>query len=310
MTLPAYCTTILALLALGSGCAHKSAPSPEAYDDAYRYDDVGMVDGGVGVESMAAAPMAPTVATTQTAPTSAPAMPAAVMGSVPSGSAAIETETSPSAEEAVVDPELPTIGADAVDQMLVFNGALSLMVEPDGIPDSIDAAVDQAVRAGGYIAQQTDTTLTLRVPSRRFRKVMHQIEGLGEVRSRSVQTIDVSEEFHDLRVRLDNLQATRTRIQKLLGQAKGLTEILTVEKELERVGAEIDRIQGRLRFLSSQAAFSTVTITFAELPREIQIVADDPRDTPPPPPPPPPHVLDTHVDWIGEVGVHGLMEIR
>ncbi len=288
----------LGLLALGLGCSsghHKSSAPPSAPADMARDDRGYGAEAAATAESMSAAAPAsitPTVTTT----------PNAVMGSLPPPAAADDADGA--AEPAVVDADLPTTGEDAMDQMLVFNGALSMLVQAETIPASIDAAVDFAVRAGGYISQQTDTSLTLRVPSRRFRKLMKQIEGIGDVQSRSVQTMDVSEEFHDLKVRLENLLATRLRIQKLLTQAKTLPEILSVEKELERVGGEIDRIEGRLRFLSSQAAFSTVTIGFAEHAPPVVVVESEP---PPPPPPLPPRLLNSPVNWIDSVGVDRLM---
>ncbi|MEX1368998.1 MAG: DUF4349 domain-containing protein, partial [Nannocystaceae bacterium] len=231
--------------------------------------------------------------------------PAAVMGAVPSRAAGTADASSP--EPAIAEPELPTTGPN-VDQMLVFTGTVSLLVDYAGSPAGIDEAVDLAVRAGGYIAQQTDTFVIVRVPSGRFRKVMKQVEGLGDVQTRNVSTLDVSEEFHDLGVQLEHLEATRERIKKLLSTAKDLQQIMTVERELERLGADIDRIRGRMRYLGSQAAFSTLTVSFAERPKEVPvIVQDDQDDLPPPPPPPPPRLLDTSVDWIGEVDVHRLM---
>ena len=246
-------------------------------------------------------------------PTGAPSpggvMPAAVIGSIapPSAPTGAVVATK-GGEKAIGSDELPTTGDESVDQMLVFNGALGLAVQPDTIPASIDAAVQLAVEAGGYVSQQTDQSLTLRVPSKRFRKLMKGLEGLGQVRTRSVQTLDVSEEFHDLKVRLENLQSTRTRIQKLLGQASNLSEILVVEKELERVSAEIDAIEGRLRFLSSQAAFSTVTMAFQELPREVTIV--EPDEPPPPPLAPPARLLGSSAAWVDEVDVHRLLSLQ
>jgi hypothetical protein len=287
MRLPARCSILLGLLALGSACAPASkagvsseAPMPM---DAYA--------GAVPIPTSAASPSG--------------MVPAAVMGSIAPPSAPTAAVVAKGGEKAVASDELPTTGDESVDQMLVFNGALGLAVQPDTIPASIDAAVQLAVEAGGYVSQQTDISLTLRVPSKRFRRLMKGLEGLGQVRTRSVQTLDVSEEFHDLKVRLENLQSTRTRIQKMLGQASNLSEILVVEKELERVSAEIDAIEGRLRFLSSQAAFSTVTMAFQELPREVTIV--EPDGPPPPPLPAPARLLGSSAAWVDEVDVHRLL---
>lgn len=307
----------LTLLALGLGCASAAKPGmAPSYDAGYAgYDQ------GADMAAMEAPQMAPMDAGMDAgmaaSPAPSPMMPAAVMGSLPPSqpAAAVGMATSSASEgggQRAIADDMPTTGDDSVDQMLIFNGALHVAVQPDSIPASIDAAVDLAVQAGGYISQQTDTSLVLRVPSRRFRRLVRGLEGLGEVKSRSVQTVDVSEQFHDLKVRLENLQATRSRIQKLLGQAKDLTEILVVEKELERVSAEIDAIEGQLRYLGSQAAFSTVTMNFSELPRELVVVEDhdEEREILPPPPPPPARVLDTSVEWIDEVDVNHLLSLR
>lgn len=310
MRLPARCSILLGLLALGSACASAKSGSM-APSDAYADSYAGA--GPAADMAAAAAPEAMAVAMPSVLPSSmasaGAAMPAAVMGSIAPTSKPSAAIATAGGEKTIADDELPTTGDDSIDQMLVFSGALGVAVAPDTIPASIDAAVQQAVEAGGYVAQQTDAAVTLRVPSKRFRKLMKGLEGLGQVRTRSVQTLDVSEEFHDLKVRLENLQSTRGRIQKLLSQTKDLTETLTVEKELERVSAEIDAIEGRLRFLSSQAAFSTVTIAFQELPREVTIVAPDATPSPPPLPPPA-RLLDSSAAWLDEVDVHRLMSLR
>jgi len=313
MRLPARCSILLGLLALGSACAssHKPGVASDApmSMDAYGGDMPVDMAGAAPAADMAMERQAMGVAIPTSPSSPGGVMPAAVMGSIAPVSAPAAAVVASGGEKAVASDDLPTTGDESVDQMLVFNGALGLAVQPDTIPASIDSAVQLAVEAGGYVSQQTDISLTLRVPSKRFRKLMRGLEGLGQVRTRSVQTLDVSEEFHDLKVRLENLQSTRTRIQKLLGQATNLSEILVVEKELERVSAEIDAIEGRLRFLSSQAAFSTVTMAFQELPREVTIVQSD--ETPPPPPlPAPARLLGSSAPWVDEVDVHRLLSLQ
>lgn len=317
MRFPARCSILLVSLAIGPACASaKPGMATEMSMPADSYaagspmpvmNDATAAAGEMSAAVPGAMPMPGAVPASMA---SAGAMvPAAVMGSIPPASKPTGAIATAGGEKTIADDELPTTGDDSIDQMLVFNGSLGLAVAPDTIPASIDAAVQLAVEAGGYVAQQTDAALTLRVPSKRFRRLMKGLEGLGQVRTRSVQTLDVSEEFHDLKVRLENLHSTRTRIQKLLSQTKDLSETLIVEKELERVSAEIDAIEGRMRFLSSQAAFSTVTMAFEELPREVTIVQTD--DTPPPPPlPPPARLLDSSAEWLGEVDVHRLMSLR
>ncbi len=236
-------------------------------------------------------------------------MPSAVLGSAPRPKQAATTKgesADPTAGEPAIDG-LPTMGAD-VDQMLIFTGQLALEVDFAATAETIDSAVAIGVAAGGYVAQMTDTTLQLRVPSKNFRYSMHELQELGDVRSRNVQALDVSEEFNDLEVRLDNLRATRKRIEKLLGQSKDLAQILIVEKELQRVTGEIDQIEGRMRLLSSQAAFSTIAMAFAERPEDRELIlADDP---PPPAPKANPRMLKNSAPWVGQVGIHNLLSFN
>ncbi|KIG15341.1 hypothetical protein DB30_05673 [Enhygromyxa salina] len=286
------------IFASTSACAAKhSAPNSPDYYDSYPGDAAMRADDGSLAGPAPTAGGAPSV---EMAPASTGALPSSVFGAP----APTQITAAPDQAEPAIEP-LDTVGADAVDQMLIFTGQLAIKVDFSVTAKTIDTAVGLAVSSGGYVAQMTDTTLTLRVPSKRFRKVMSQLEGLGDVLSRAVQALDVSEEYHDLQVQLDNLKATRGRIEKLLAQSKDLAQILTVEKELQRVTAEIDHIEGRIRLLSSQAAFSTISIAFSERPeqREVKIAADDGASTPASPP----RTLSTSADWISNVGVNSLM---
>src|SRR5947207_7483036 len=53
-------------------------------------------------------------------------------------------------------------------------------------------------------------------------------------------------------------------IEILKTKSKDVADLLQVEKELGRVREEIETMQGELKFMDSQVAFATVTITLAE----------------------------------------------
>lgn len=287
------------VLVLSTACAHKSSyrhdPGP-SYDSAAI--EAERMDPAAALPGLGAAPAAQVDYSAGVGST----MLASPAPTTASGSDS-HTDTANSVDEIAPD-SFETMGADSVDQMLIFTGQLAVEVEPSTTTKQIDAAVALAVTAGGYVAQMNDTTLHLRIPSKRFRTVLKQIEALGQVRSRQVQALDVSEEYNDLEVRLDNLRATRARIEKLLNQSKDLSQILIVEKELERVTLEIDRIEGRMRLLASQAAFSTIAVAFSERApqRELKQATDEA-------PPSTPRTLRSSAGWVHQVGVHSLLTL-
>ncbi len=167
-----------------------------------------------------------------------------------------------------------TGGEEAADApLIVYQGELTLRVEAGTGPGAVDTVVALAESLGGHLAGRDEGRVVVKIPSRRFREAMTSIDSAFDVERRNVKAEDVTAEFKDLEVRLDNLRATRKRIEELMQKSGTLADTLSVERELERVAAEIDRIQGRLRFLRSHTSFSTLTANVVEKPKAAQVVA-------------------------------------
>jgi hypothetical protein len=160
----------------------------------------------------------------------------------------------------------------AQPSMIIRNGDVAIEV------DSVDAAI-AAVRqlvasVGGYVGnvsvftgehQVRSATLELKVPAARFDEIMAGVRPIGEV-ERSVATAeDVGEEFVDISARVTNARRLESRLVTLLSTRTGkLEDVLAVERELARVREEIERYEGRIRFLSSRVALSTIAVTVHE----------------------------------------------
>lgn len=194
-----------------------------------------------------------------------------------------------------------------IEQMLIYTGQLDLRVDGKAIPMFIDQVVETAAKLGGYIQRQDNTSVTVRVPSARFREALTAIGKFGEVINRSIEVQDVSEEYYDLGVRLQSLKATRKRLEEFLKRAKNIQEVLRLEQELSRLAGEIDRIEGRMRFLSARATFSTITVRFTPRPEPQGMVKPPP---PPPPPAPKPRTIPLPIDWLQSVGIDSLLQLR
>jgi hypothetical protein len=191
--------------------------------------------------------------------------------------------------------------------VIIYQGDLRMLTDEEAIPKTIDRIIDVAESVGGHIASRKDQSVQIKVPSASFRDAMTKIEALGGVVSRSVAADDVSEEFHDLEVRLVNLRATRARLQEFLAKAPGINDMLTVERELERVAQEIDKGEGRLEFLRTRAAMSAITVALTPKPKPIQPIV---ADKTPPPPPPGLRTVDLPIPWLGEIGIDPLLTLK
>jgi hypothetical protein len=107
--------------------------------------------------------------------------------------------------------------------------------------------------------------LTLRVPQPRFEELLGVLKASAvKVNGEKVSGRDVSEEFFDLEARLANQKRTEKRFQEILKSAATVEDILAVERELSRVREQIERMEGRRRFLQDRVNLSTVNIDWHE----------------------------------------------
>lgn len=290
---------ILSIVAVQTGCG-AAAPPPAAPSS---YPSAGYPQQEAKAASASAADAAPSIA----AP-AAPAPPPPAGGAAPS--APQQPGQSAPAKNAPATPVKPgdtrsakNAGPTSRAAVIIYQGDLKMAADEDSIPKTIDKIVDVAESLGGHIAGRKDQSVQIKVPSASFRDAMTKIEAIGGVTNRSVSAEDVSEEFHDLEVRLTNLRTTRTRLQDFMGKAASIQDMLTVEKELERVAQEIDRIEGRLEFLRTRAAMSVISVALTPKPKSSPVVVTTP-------PPPPPRNLELPIPWVDGVGIDPLLSLK
>jgi Domain of unknown function (DUF4349) len=113
--------------------------------------------------------------------------------------------------------------------------------------------------------QVRSATLTLKIPSARYDDALGSLGPLGKVETVTTNSEDVGEEFVDVRARVANARRLEDRLVGLLATRTGkLPDVLAVERELSRVREEIERYEGRLRYLRSRVAMSTLSVTVHE----------------------------------------------
>jgi hypothetical protein len=169
---------------------------------------------------------------------------------------------------------LPQLARDpvAMPGMIIRTGNAS--VEVDSLEPSVDALRALAARHGGFIANsqlQTarggvrSATLEIRVPSEKFDQLLVGLAPIGKVEFVNVSAQDVGEEFTDVTARAANARRLEQRLLDLLATRTGrLSDVLAIERELARVREEIERMEGRLRYLKAHVATSTLSVTVHE----------------------------------------------
>lgn len=171
--------------------------------------------------------------------------------------------SSPPAQNDVLAPSAPMIARTA---------ALTLATrEFDRARAVIDAVIE---RHHGYLGSLNITapageprslTATLRVPAADLAPALDELKKLGRVESEQQSGEEVGEQYVDLEARLTNARHTEERLTDILRDRTGrLSDVLDVEKELDRVRGEIERMDGEKKALLKRVDFATVNLTLSE----------------------------------------------
>lgn len=127
-------------------------------------------------------------------------------------------------------------------------------------------AKDIVDQQSGYInntsgSQGKSFNLSIRVPQEQYAVTLSKLRKVGEVLNDNENVQDVTTEFIDNKARLENLYKLRDRIQLLLNRADRIDDILKIERELNRTQSEIDRLEGRMKYLNGQVDYATIELT-------------------------------------------------
>ncbi len=172
-------------------------------------------------------------------------------------------------------PETGQTQAKSWDRKIIRTATLQLTVK--NVTASVDRVQLLAAQHGGYVFQSdshqdgdhTVSSITIQVPTQEFDRIMPELRKLdgqvSKITSENVSSSDVTEEYTDLGSQLRNLQATEARILALQQKAEKLEDVLTLDQQLRQVQGDIERVQGRLNFLSNHSDMSSITVSLSPI---------------------------------------------
>ncbi len=111
----------------------------------------------------------------------------------------------------------------------------------------------------------TDTSeslsLVIRVPNQNFEALINSFAtGIGEVIGKSIRAEDVTEEYTDVSIKLENKRIYLEKYRDMLKSAKTTKDMLEIQENIRALEDEIDVAEGRLRFIDDRVNYSTLTL--------------------------------------------------
>lgn len=158
-----------------------------------------------------------------------------------------------------------------VDRKIIRNADLSLEAEsPETSQQKVTAIAESK---GGFVVESQETssdvkttehdivTMTVRVPAEKFNETLDEIRrSANRVIAENVKGEDVTEEFIDIEARLKAEKALEEQFLEIMKRANSVDDALNVQRQLADVRGEIEKIEGRKRFLENQSSLSTIKV--------------------------------------------------
>ncbi len=173
-----------------------------------------------------------------------------------------------------VPPIEPDLGIEeTLDRKLIKRADLQIEVSKDKMDETGRKVVTVVEMAKGFV--QTSSMFTddgkyrglsfaLRVPEEKFGTILGELEVMGKVLSKHIESEDVTERFIDTQAQLKNKERQEQRLLEIMGKANNVGELMQVENELNRVRSEVDILKGRMKYLQGATSYSTITLTVRE----------------------------------------------
>ena len=135
------------------------------------------------------------------------------------------------------------------------------------------ANVNQVVKnLNAYISQENSYqhdsptySMIIRVPAENFDALLENIaSNARKVDSKNITVQDVTAEYIDYEARVKTKKELEVRYKELLAKAGRVEEILEIEREAANLRADIESIEGQLKYLKDRVSYSTLSIEFYE----------------------------------------------
>lgn len=169
-------------------------------------------------------------------------------------------------------PSFDDVQASVAAQSRIIVRTVGMGLIVDNVADSVDRVGGVALELGGWTVASDRSAIhrgsvSVRVPAQQLDEAVRRIRALGtRVDWESSSSQDVTDEYVDSNSRLRSLRATEEALLDLLKKAGDVEDALEVQRELTGLQAEIESLEGRIKFLEQTAAFSLINVTLTLAP--------------------------------------------
>lgn len=194
---------------------------------------------------------------------------ASLMEVIPESAPKMETPPPPMEVAQTVDPSEETSPkkTDTISKKIIKNGDMEIAVA--NLMEAKKKVSEIIKNNKAYLQSETfrnsDTSeninLVIRVPHQNFDAIINSFsEGIGSVEAKTVKAEDVTEEYTDVSIKLENKRIYLEKYREMLKNAATTKDMLEIQENIRALEDEIDVAEGRLRFIDDRVNYSTLEL--------------------------------------------------
>jgi hypothetical protein len=176
-----------------------------------------------------------------------------------------------SAPAPMMTPVPTTDSGSGIETMIIKTAYVTIEVKD--VPGSVDALKALVTAKGGYLSSSSISegynkrltgTVVLRIPQAEFDNTLTGVKAIGTVKSVSTQGQDVTEEYVDIQAQKTSYQNQLAQYNEIMKKAVKVSDVIEIQQQIDRVQTELNRLEGRLKYLNSRIDMSTITVNLQE----------------------------------------------
>ncbi|MCP2037932.1 DUF4349 domain-containing protein [Chryseobacterium sp. HSC-36S06] len=160
---------------------------------------------------------------------------------------------------------------DSIAKKIIKNGEMGLAVaninEAKSKVDGILKKQNAYTQSETFNNTETseDLNLVIRVPHENFDQLISSFaDGIGAVEYKNISSEDVTEEYTDVAIKLENKRIYLDKYRNLLKNAATTKDMLEIQENIRKLEDEIDVAEGRLRFIDDRVNYSTLRLSLSK----------------------------------------------
>lgn len=165
-------------------------------------------------------------------------------------------------------------GRDEVQRKLIYNGQMTLVTST--FEKSKVQLAEIVEQYKGYVLQSDEQstpgmprriTQITRIPAAKSDEFRREIAKIAEVQTSRIDAEDVTDQYYDTKAELVNREAREVALRELYKSKQAgskLSELLEIDREIDRVRSEINVRIGRIKRWDKLSEYATFTITLEE----------------------------------------------